>query len=186
MYDVLCIVFKNRSKLIDFAFRQKRELWQICTDKLFLKCIALLIWQVMFLFKWALSFWMHPSHSDPLMDDAFRRLHTWNNFYRKLLDNSFKGWPFLEVCCASVDWAIANPLAFLPAVKCCWSFWMAPAQPLGRSLWTDLWSCTYPLQLTGKHLENLSAWQLHAPLRFRSLSFWLSSEYSTVFCPFLL
>lgn len=142
MHDVLCIVFKNRSNLIDFAFKQKTELWQICTDRLFLKCIALLSCQVMFLCKRTLSFWMPPSHLNPLMDNAFRHLYTWKNSCRKLLNNSFKCWPFLEVCCANVSWAVANPLAFFPVARWCWSFRMAPAQPLGRSLWTHLWCCT--------------------------------------------
>lgn len=112
----------------------------------------------MFLFKWALILGASLPFN-PLMDDACRHLYTWNNFYRKLLYNSFKCWPFLEVCCANIAWAVANPLAFVPAARCCWSFRMALAQSLGRSLWTHPWSCTSPLHLTGKHLENLSACQ---------------------------
>lgn len=89
------------------------------------------------------------------------------------ITDSFKRRPFVEVCCANAGWAIANPLASFPAARYCWSFRMAPAQPLERFFWTHLWYCTYTFHLAVKHLDIVCpAWQLHALLRSRSLSFW--------------
>lgn len=170
-----CIVFKNRSNLADFAFKQKRDLWQICTD---CSWSALLSWAV----KWCFSlnelshFGCLPPISIPwrTMPSGIctPRITSAGSYW---ITDSFKCWPLLEVCCANAGRATANPLAFFPAARCCWSFRMAPAQPLGRSVWTHLWSCTSSLHLTGKHLDIICpAWRLYAPLRSRSLSLWFS------------
>lgn len=155
MCGVLWIVFKSRSNLIDFAFKQKRELLKICTDRLSLKCIPLLSRQLMFLFKRAFLFWMPPSHLHPLTMPSGIRTHGTTSTESCLITDSCKFWPFLEVCCANTGWAADNPLAFCTAARCCWSFRMAPAQLWGRSLWTHLWSCTLSPHFTGNHLDTI-------------------------------